>query len=70
MVAGGGPMARLPQLIGRSRALEVLLSSDDISADHAEAYGYVKGQTHGSARDSHGFGHREPPAQRNHAPKS
>ena len=25
MVAGGGPMARLPQLIGRNRALEVLL---------------------------------------------
>ena len=31
MVAGGGPMARLPQLIGRNRALEVLLSSEDIA---------------------------------------
>lgn len=41
MVAGGGPMARLPQLIGRNRALEVLLSSDDISAEQADAYGYV-----------------------------
>ncbi len=41
LVAGGGPMARLPQLIGRNRALEVLLSSDDITADQAEAYGYV-----------------------------
>jgi enoyl-CoA hydratase/carnithine racemase len=41
MVAGGGPMTRLPRLIGRSRALEVLLSSDDIPADLAEAYGYV-----------------------------
>jgi enoyl-CoA hydratase/carnithine racemase len=41
MVAGGGPMARLPRLIGRNRALEVLLSSDDISGDQAEAYGYV-----------------------------
>ncbi len=41
MVAGGGPMARLPQLIGRNRALEVLLSSEDISGVHAEAYGYV-----------------------------
>jgi len=41
MVAGGGPMARLPQLIGRNRALEVLLSSDDIRADQAEAYGYI-----------------------------
>src|SRR5580698_6831315 len=27
LVAGGGPMGQLPQLIGRSRALEVLLSS-------------------------------------------
>jgi enoyl-CoA hydratase/carnithine racemase len=34
-------MARLPQLIGRNRALEVLLSSDDIGGDQAEAYGYV-----------------------------
>src|SRR4051794_30713556 len=41
MVAGGGPMARLPQLIGRNRALEVLLSSEDFSAEQAEAYGYV-----------------------------
>jgi enoyl-CoA hydratase/carnithine racemase len=41
MVAGGGPMARLPQLIGRNRAMEVLLSSEDISGEQAEAYGYV-----------------------------
>jgi enoyl-CoA hydratase/carnithine racemase len=41
LVAGGGPMARLPRLIGRARALEVLLSSDDIRGDLAEAYGYV-----------------------------
>src|SRR4051812_21414004 len=41
MVAGGGPMARLPGLIGRNRALEVLLSSEDIRADQAEAYGYI-----------------------------
>lgn len=41
MVAGGGPMARLPRQIGRSRALEVLLGSDDINGDLAEAYGYV-----------------------------
>ena len=41
MVAGGGPMARLPRLIGRGRALEVLLGSDDIGGDLAAAYGYV-----------------------------
>ena len=34
-------MARLPRLIGRNRALEVLLSSEDIRADQAEAYGYI-----------------------------
>jgi enoyl-CoA hydratase/carnithine racemase len=41
MVAGGGPMARLPRLIGRNRALEVLLSSEDLRADQAERYGYI-----------------------------
>jgi enoyl-CoA hydratase/carnithine racemase len=41
LVAGGGPMARLPRLMGRGRALEVLLSSDDIGGDLAQAYGYV-----------------------------
>jgi enoyl-CoA hydratase/carnithine racemase len=41
MVAGGGPMARLPRLIGRNRALEVLIGSDDIGGDVAQAYGYV-----------------------------
>jgi len=41
MVAGGGPMARLPQLIGRNRALEVLMGSEDLTADRAEAMGYV-----------------------------
>jgi enoyl-CoA hydratase/carnithine racemase len=41
MVAGGGPMARLTRLIGRSRALEVLMSSDDIRGELAQAYGYV-----------------------------
>jgi enoyl-CoA hydratase/carnithine racemase len=41
MVAGGGPTARLPRLIGRNRALEVLLGSDDVGGDLAQAYGYV-----------------------------
>jgi enoyl-CoA hydratase/carnithine racemase len=41
LVAGGGPMARLPRLIGRGRALEVLLSSDDLRGDMAEFFGYV-----------------------------
>jgi enoyl-CoA hydratase/carnithine racemase len=41
IVPGGGPMARLPRLIGRGRALEVLLGADDIPGDLAERYGYV-----------------------------
>jgi len=41
LVPGGGPMARLPRLMGRGRALEVLLSGDDINGDLAERYGYV-----------------------------
>jgi enoyl-CoA hydratase/carnithine racemase len=41
LIPGGGPMARLPRAIGRSRALEVLLTSDDLSGDTAELFGYV-----------------------------
>ena len=41
LVPGGGPMARLPRLIGRGRALEVLLGADDVRGDVAELYGYV-----------------------------
>ncbi len=41
LVPGGGPIARLPRLIGRGRALEVLLGADDIPGDLAELYGYV-----------------------------
>src|SRR5215813_4877705 len=41
LVPGGGPMARLPRLMGRGRALEVLLGADDIRGDVAELYGYV-----------------------------
>jgi enoyl-CoA hydratase/carnithine racemase len=41
LVPGGGPMARLPRLMGRGRALEVLLSGEDIPGDLAERYGYV-----------------------------
>src|SRR5437899_5865137 len=41
IVPGGGPMARLPRLIGRGRALEVFLGADVIPGDLAERYGYV-----------------------------
>jgi enoyl-CoA hydratase/carnithine racemase len=41
LVPGGGPLARLPRLIGRGRALEVLLGADDVNGELAERYGYV-----------------------------
>ena len=34
-------MARLSRLMGRGRALEVVLSADDVPGDLAERYGYV-----------------------------
>ena len=40
-VPGGGAMARLGQLVGRGRALEILLGGDDIPAGVAAEYGYV-----------------------------
>src|SRR6201999_831919 len=41
IVPGGGPMARLPRLMGRGRAMEILMSAGDFSGDQAERYGYV-----------------------------
>jgi hypothetical protein len=41
LVPGGGATQRLPRLIGRGRALEVLLGCNDLSAELAERYGYV-----------------------------
>ncbi len=38
---GGGGLEHLPRLMGRARALEVALSSDDYSAELAERYGWV-----------------------------
>ena len=40
-VPGGNPMARLAQLMGRGRALEVVLGADDFPGLLAERYGYV-----------------------------
>jgi enoyl-CoA hydratase/carnithine racemase len=41
LVPGGGAMEWLPRLVGRSRALEIVLSADDFDADIAERYGWV-----------------------------
>jgi enoyl-CoA hydratase/carnithine racemase len=41
VVPGGAPMARLSRLVGRGRALEILLVADDLDGPRAEQYGYV-----------------------------
>jgi len=38
---GGGGAERLPHLVGRGRALEIILSGNDFDGDTAERYGYV-----------------------------
>jgi enoyl-CoA hydratase/carnithine racemase len=38
---GGGGTERLPHLVGRGRALEIVLSGNDFDGDTAERYGYV-----------------------------
>jgi enoyl-CoA hydratase/carnithine racemase len=38
---GGGGTERLPHLVGRGRALEIILSANDFDGDTAERYGYI-----------------------------
>src|SRR5713101_2167106 len=38
---GGGGTERLPPLVGRGRALEIVLGSNDFDGETAERYGYV-----------------------------
>jgi len=41
LIPGGGALEWLPRLVGRSRALEIVLSADDFDAEIAERYGWV-----------------------------
>lgn len=41
ILPGGSGTQRLPGLVGRGRALEIILACDDFPADLAERYGYV-----------------------------
>lgn len=41
IIPGGGGTQRLPRLIGRARALEVILGGTDIDAATAESWGYL-----------------------------
>jgi enoyl-CoA hydratase/carnithine racemase len=40
-IPGGGPATRLPGLVGRGRAFEILLGGEDFDGSLAERYGYV-----------------------------
>ena len=41
LLPGGGGTERLPRTVGRDRALEVILTSDDYDADTAERWGWI-----------------------------
>jgi enoyl-CoA hydratase/carnithine racemase len=41
IIPGGSGCVRLPRLVGRGRALEIILGCGDFTADMAERYGYV-----------------------------
>ncbi len=41
LIPGGGAMQRLPLLVGRARALEIVLGADDFDAHTAERYGWI-----------------------------
>jgi enoyl-CoA hydratase/carnithine racemase len=41
LIPGGGALERLPLLVGRSRAIEIVMGADDFDADTAENYGWI-----------------------------
>ena len=71
---GGGGTERLPHLVGRGRALEIVLGANDFDGDTAERYGYVNralpdaeldGFVDGLARRIATFDHRAIAAAKN-----
>lgn len=41
IVPGGGGLERLPRMVGRGRAMEIICGADDFDADTAQLYGWV-----------------------------
>lgn len=52
VVPGGGGIQHLARLMGRGRALEVMLSAEDYGAELAERYGWINRALPGSALDA------------------
>jgi enoyl-CoA hydratase/carnithine racemase len=53
ILPGGGATERLPRLIGRDRALEAVLTSNDYSGEAAERYGWVTKAVPDAELDDH-----------------
>ena len=51
IIPGAGGSVRLPRLVGRGRALEIILGCGDFPADVAERYGYINRALPGSEID-------------------
>lgn len=56
IIPGGGGTQRLPRLVGRGRALEIVLGCNDFDAETAERYGYVNRALAPEEIDSFVFG--------------
>ncbi len=53
ILPGGSGTQRLPRLVGRGRAMEIVLSSDDLDAATAERWGYLNRALPASELDAH-----------------
>lgn len=53
LIPGGGALQRLPLLVGRARALEIVLGAQDYDADTAERYGWINRAIPDAQLDAH-----------------
>ncbi|MDB5860820.1 MAG: hypothetical protein JWQ76_4509 [Ramlibacter sp.] len=53
LIPGGGALQRLPLLVGRARALEIVLGGDDYDAETAERYGWINRALPEAELDAH-----------------
>jgi enoyl-CoA hydratase/carnithine racemase len=53
LIPGGGALQRLPLLVGRARALEIVIGADDYDAETAERYGWINRALPDAELDAH-----------------